>query len=241
MTRLMFTIYLLLFPCMSLLPCLAVGWDDAAGQQTVQRMSGGGDTLQYLLYLPNKYSEKKRWPLVLFLHGSGERGVKIDRVKKHGPPKLVAAGRQFPFILVSPQCLRDQRWDAKQLGILLSQLEAKYPVDGNRIYVTGLSMGGTGTWALAASDPDRLAAIAPICGRGDSGTAKSFAELPTWVFHGAKDPTVPISESQHMVDALKVAGGRPRFTIYPNAKHDSWTAAYSNPQFYDWLLRQQRN
>lgn len=234
MRRLVLTIYVAMFPF------LAVRGDESGGQQTVQRMSNDKNGLQYLLYLPDNYGAQKRWPLVLFLHGSGERGDRIDRVKKHGPPKLVAAGERFPFILVSPQCPMDHRWDVRQLGSLLNQLEAKYKVDRDRIYVTGLSMGATGTWALIASDPDRFAAIAPVCGRGDPETTKSFATTPTWVFHGAKDPTVPISESQRMVDALKVAGGKPKFTVYPNAKHDSWTAAYSSSEFYDWLLSQKR-
>lgn len=241
MRRLVFTIFASLLSCLVLLPYVAAWADNSGGKQTVQRMSGGGDALQYLIYLPEAYSANERWPLVLFLHGSGERGTNIDRVKKHGPPKLVAAGRKFPFILVSPQCPRDQRWDAKQLSMLISQLEAKYSVDPDRIYVTGLSMGATGTWGLVASDPERFAAIGPVCGRGDPKTVSSFAKTPVWVFHGAEDPTVPISESQSMVDALKVAGGEPRFTVYPKAKHDSWTATYSNPKFYDWLLRQKRN
>lgn len=232
---------LVLMICLSWILLLAARGENVARQQTVRRMGGGENGLQYLLYLPEKYGDDKQWPLVVFLHGSGERGTKIDRVKKHGPPKLVAAGRQFPFILVSPQCPRDQRWNAQQLGVLISQLEAKYSVDKDRIYVTGLSMGATGTWALVASDPARFAAIAPVCGRGDPETAKSFASTPIWVFHGAKDPTVPILESQRMVDALKVAGGKPKFTVYPNARHDSWTAAYSTPEFYDWLLTQKRN
>ena len=143
---------LVLMICLSWILLLAARGENVAGQQTVRSMGGGENGLQYLLYLPEKYGDDKQWPLVVFLHGSGERGTKIDRVKKHGPPKLVAAGRQFPFILVSPQCPRDQRWNAQQLGVLISQLEAKYSVDKDRIYVTGLSMGATGTWALVASE-----------------------------------------------------------------------------------------
>ena len=123
---------------------------------------------------------------------------------------------------------------------LIRQVEEKYSVDKDRIYVTGLSMGGAGTWALVASDPDRFAAIAPVCGRGNPASAKSFAHKPAWVFHGARDRVVPLRESQQMVDAMKASGGNPKFTIYPQAGHDSWTAAYSNPKFYDWLLGQKR-
>lgn len=234
MSRLLLISYVVVFPF------LAASAENSETQQSVQRMSDDKNGLQYLLYLPDNYATQARWPLVLFLHGSGERGDAIDQVKKHGPPKLVAAGKRFPFILVSPQCPRNQRWDVIQLDALLNQLEAKYRVDGNRIYVTGLSMGATGTWAMIAAAPNRFAAIAPICGRGNPGTAKSFATTPTWVFHGAQDPTVPIRESQRMVEALKAAGGQPRFTVYPNAKHDSWTAAYGTAEFYDWLLSQER-
>ena len=124
-------------------------------------------------------------------------------------------GGSFHSSWCHPQCPRDQRWNAQQLGVLISQLEARYSVDKDRIYVTGLSMGATGTWALVASDPARFAAIAPVCGRGDPETAKSFASTPIWVFHGAKDPTVPILESQRMVDALKVAGGSPNLRSIP--------------------------
>ena len=231
---------LLLAASCVILPSLFADAEDVGGHQTVQRMGGGGEGLQYLLYLPVKYSDAESWPLVLFLHGSGERGAKIERVKKHGPPKLVAAVKQVPFILVSPQCPRDQRWSAKQLGVLISQIEKKYRVDENQIYVTGLSMGGAGTWALVASEPERFAAIAPVCGRGNPIDAKSFANVPTWVFHGAKDSVVPLHESQRMVDAMTASGGKPKLTVYPEAVHDSWTATYSNPKFYDWLLKQKR-
>jgi predicted peptidase len=226
--------------CVLAIPSLSVKAENEGERQTVQKMSGAVNGLQYLLYLPENYKAAQNWPLVLFLHGSGERGSKIERVKKHGPPKLVAEGRKFPFILVSPQCPADQRWDAEKLGELISQLEKRYSVDKDRIYVTGLSMGGAGTWALVASDPERFAAIAPVCGRGNPASAKSFARKPAWVFHGARDRVVPLRESQRMVDAMKASGGAPKFTIYPEAGHDSWTAAYSNPKFYDWLLGQKR-
>lgn len=197
-------------------------------------------SLGYWLYLPENYDQQEKWPLLLFLHGAGERGENLELVKIHGPPKLIAAGKQLPFVVVSPQCPKDQRWQAADLCLLLDEIEAKQKIDKQRIYVTGLSMGGFGSWSLAAHAPDRLAAIAPICGGGDPATAEKIAKLPIWVFHGGKDNAVPIERSQAMVDALKKLGSDVKFTIYPDAGHDSWTATYNNPEFFAWLLEQKR-
>lgn len=197
--------------------------------------------LNYLIYLPKDYDAKKSWPLLLFLHGAGERGENLELVKKHGPPKLIAAGQEFPFIVVSPQCPKDRHWEPLELVALLDDLSSKYKVDDDRIYVTGLSMGGFGTWELAAYIPDRLAAIAPICGGGETFWARRFAHLPVWAFHGAKDTGVPLERSQKMVDELKKRGGNPKLTIYPEAGHDSWTESYNNPKLYEWLLEQKRS
>lgn len=196
--------------------------------------------LEYLLSLPTDYGKsRKSWPLVLFLHGSGESGNDLSKVKVHGPPKLVDANGPFPFILVSPQS-PGRGWDPHVLNALLDSVIKKYRVDKNRVYVTGLSMGGYGTWALAAAYPGKFAALAPICGGGNPADAGKLARLPIWVFHGAKDTTVPPSRSEEMVEALKAAGGNPKFTLYPDAGHDSWTATYDNPEFYKWLLAQKR-
>lgn len=147
--------------------------------------------LNYLLYLPQDYDQQESWPLLLFLHGSGERGNDLELVKKHGPPKLIAGGKEFPFIVVSPECPQERRWEPIELVALLDDLCNKHKVDANRIYVTGLSMGGFGTWKLASYVPDKLAAIAPICGGGEKYWARQFAHLPVWAFHGAKDTGVP--------------------------------------------------
>jgi predicted peptidase len=197
-------------------------------------------TIDYLLYLPTDYDRKNKWPLMLFLHGSGERGSDLNLVKKHGPPKLIDNGKQFPFIVVSPQCPKGRRWQPLELKVLLDEIVNKYNVDQDRIYVTGLSMGGFGTWALAAEYPDRFAAIVPICGGGNATWARRISHLPVWVFHGAKDPAVPVKMSQDMVDALKKNGANVNFTVYPDAGHDSWTATYDNPKLYEWLLQQER-
>ncbi len=196
--------------------------------------------MKYLLYLPKDYEKKPSWPLMLFLHGAGERGDDLTLVKKHGPPKLIDAGKDFPFIVVSPQCPKDRWWEPLELKCLLDEMVQKYKVDKDRIYLTGLSMGGFGTWMLAAYQPKRFAAIVPICGGGEVYWSESLARIPVWVFHGAKDPAVPLERSQKMVEALKKKGGEPKFTVYPEVMHDSWTETYANPQIFEWLLQQKR-
>jgi predicted peptidase len=214
------------------------------GKQREMHFSGSDAAklpLDYLLYLPEGYATGgKEWPLVLFLHGAGETGSDLKRVKVHGPPHL-AEQKKFPFILVSPQCPQ-RGWNISALNALLDHVIAGHRVDKNRVYVTGLSMGGFGTWALASTYPERFAAIIPICGGGNPANASKLKELPIWVFHGAKDETVPPSRSEDMVKALKSAGAeRVKFTLYPNAKHDSWTVTYNNAEVWDWLLKQKRN
>lgn len=194
----------------------------------------------YLLYLPKDYDQKESWPLLVFLHGSGERGTDLQLVKKHGPPKLIETGKQFPFIVVSPQCPEGQWWQPVELAALLDEIVEKYKVDEDRIYVTGLSMGGFGTWSLAAYTPNRLAAIAPICGGGEIYWTERFSHLPVWVFHGAQDKGVPLRRSEEMVESLKKHGGNVKLTVYPEAGHDSWTETYDNPELYEWLLKQKR-
>ncbi len=196
--------------------------------------------LDYLLYLPPEYEQKEAWPLLVFLHGAGERGSDLDLVKVHGPPKLIAQGKDFPFLVVSPQCPAHRWWYPEVLIELIDRIANTYKVDKTRIYLTGLSMGGYGTWALATEYPHAFAAIVPICGAGDPGAAERIKHIPTWVFHGAKDPVVPIARAQEMVEALKAAGSDVQFTVYPQAGHDSWTKTYDNPELYRWLLKQKR-
>lgn len=195
--------------------------------------------LDYLLYLPSDYGQNgKKFPLVLFLHGSGERGSDVNIVKKHGPPSLVEKGQKFPFILVSPQCPAGERWSAETLGPLLDDIESNYNVDASRIYITGLSMGGFGTWDLASAYPDRFAALIPICGGGNVNTVCTLKNIPIWAFHGRKDDVVPFEQSEMLVNALKACGSNVKFTAYPEAKHDSWTITYDNPEVFEWMLSQ---
>ena len=199
--------------------------------------------LEYLLYLPKNYrSSKKKFPLMLFLHGSGERGSDLGKVKVHGLPKMLEAGLELPCIVVSPQCPSDTWWDAEVLALLLGDLEKTLRVDPDRVYITGLSMGGFGTWELATKYPKRFAAIVPICGGGEPLFARAIAHLPIWVFHGAKDDVVPLEYSQRMVKALKKYGSKNvKFKIYKNAGHDSWSKTYGNPKLFAWMLEQKRS
>ena len=208
----------------------------------LRRELGAQGLYQHVLHVPATYKDdaEKKWPMLVFLHGSGERGEVLDLVKMHGPPKLAERGEDLPFITVSPQCPLGENWLPRQVVDLVDSLSAVYRVDPDRIYLTGLSMGGFGTWDLAARYPHKFAAIAPICGGGDPATAHRFAHLPTWVFHGALDSSVPIAESQAMVDALTELDADVRFTIYPEAGHDSWTESYDNPALYEWFLSHQR-
>jgi predicted peptidase len=240
---------------------------------------------QYLLSLPTGYdaAPDKRWPVLLFLHGAGERGTDIWLVARHGPPKLIrgevtaavpagpaaTAGAATPaespearaarekaaallkenFIVVSPQCPVGVWWDTEAVLALLDEVTAKHRTDPRRIYLTGLSMGGYGTWSVALNHPERFAAVVPICGGASTGDLKSatrerkaaIASLGIRVFHGAKDPTVPLEESQRMIAALKKEIGIDvDLTIYPEATHDSWTQTYANPELYTWLLKHER-
>jgi predicted peptidase len=207
--------------------------------------------MKYLLSVPKEYDAQgaKRWPLMLFLHGAGERGTNVQRVAIHGPPKLVKAGKNFPFIIAAPQCAEGERWQNESLLKLLESIMAEYKVDAGRVYLTGLSMGGYGTWKLALAYPEKFAAIVPICGGGEyidallanRTKAAALRSLPVWAFHGAKDTVVPLEESERMVNALKKVGVQDvKLTVYPEAQHDSWTETYNNPELYEWLLKHER-
>ena len=219
--------------------------------QTFQRKITRKIGADYLLFLPKDYNARStnRWPLMLFLHGAGERGSDLKKVAVHGPPKVVKSRPDFPFIVVSPQCPTDETWSDEVLLGLLDEVIKKHKVDTNRVYLTGLSMGGYGTWSLGLKYPERFAAIAPICGGGErihvllSSRKKAAAlkSLGVWAFHGAKDNVVPPEESERMVDALKKAGVREvELTVYPEAQHDSWTETYGNEKLYEWFLKHRR-
>jgi predicted peptidase len=164
----------------------------------------------YLVYLPDGYCRSSgRWPLILTLHGRGEAGSDINLVRRQGLPLRVEARGGLPFVVVAPQC-PDLGWNVGALGALLDEVLRRYRVDADRVYLVGNIMGGTGTWALAASCPERFAAIAPICGGGDPDSAGRLRDVPTWAFHGGDDRIVPLERSERMIAALRQAGGDAR-------------------------------
>ena len=268
----------------SLLTLACVGSALAAETQSVASFKGTiTKTIgyEYLLSLPTGYdaADSKQWPVILFLHGSGERGTDPWLVAKHGPPKLIrgdtssanpagngpttaavtteARAQSEPaaeqlrknFIVVSPQCPAGAGWDDDAVLALLDEAIAKHKADPRRIYLTGLSMGGYGAWSVGLKYPERFAAIVPICGggqyvdvlRSSRDKKAAFLSLGVWAFHGAKDSSVSPEESERMVAALRKAGVTDLdLTVYPEAKHDSWTETYANPELYTWLLKHQR-
>ena len=202
-------------------------------------------TMDYLLYLPNDFESNpnEQMPMLVFLHGSGERGNDLEKVKVHGPPKLIAQGKPMPFVVLSPQCPSNTDWDTETLYALIKQIASQYRVDEKKVYLTGLSMGGAATWDLAMEYPEYFAAIAPVCGpvnRNYPARAAELKDLPIMVFHGAMDDVVPISGAATMIKRLQELGNSARIVIYPDANHDSWTATYENPELYKWFMKQTR-
>ncbi len=199
-------------------------------------------TVNYLLYLPQDYVKdtSKLWPVLIFLHGSGEAGNDLQKVKAHGPPKLIEQGKQFPFIVVSPQAPGNEGWEPQVIIRLIKGIQSKYKVDREKIYLTGLSMGGFGTWNIASKFPSVFAAIAPVCGGGDTTEVMKLKHVPVWCFHGAKDNVVDPEQSYRMVRALKKYNPDVKLTIYPDANHDSWSQTYDNDSLYTWMLQQKK-
>jgi predicted peptidase len=194
--------------------------------------------LDYLLYLPTDYNKdpNQKWPLILFLHGIGERGTDPNKVAATGLPQILKDKKDFQFVVVSPQCPPTTWWRPFDLNVLLDDVLDRYRVDRDRVYLTGLSMGGFGSWDLVGTSPDRFAAVAPMCGGGNPTAVRRFRSLPFWVFHGDADPVVPVKMSDDMVEALKQAGADVKYTRYPGVGHDCWTQSYNNPELYTWFL-----
>jgi predicted peptidase len=193
--------------------------------------------VKYLVYLPDSYHDTSEpWPLLLFLHGAGERGDDVERVGIHGPLKHVRQGESFPFIIVAPQVPEFERWTVHRLDAVMDEIRERYRVDESRMYLTGLSMGGYGSWDYAMARPELFAAVAPICGGGQAHYACVLKDIPVWAFHGAQDNVVPVERTREMITALELCEADVRYTEYPDAGHDSWTETYANPEFYEWLL-----
>ena len=212
------------------------------GQSAQQKMK---TTIQaeinYLMFLPKDYANTgKPSPMIVFLHGSGERGSDLEKVKAWGPPAIVEKNPNFPFIVLSPQCPEGQWWNIFLLKGMIDDVLAKYNVDKSRIYLTGLSMGGFGAWDLAMTFPDYFAAVAPICGGGNPILVSKLKNTPVWVFHGKKDESVPEQQSAIMVEALKKIGANVEYTVLPEGSHsDAWIYAYDKAGLLDWFLKHQ--
>lgn len=246
-------------PMMCLAGAAEVG---AFAERTVAVAEEGREVdFRYRLLRPAVVESGQRYPLVLFLHGAGERGSDNQRQLKYLPTWLAEPElrRTHPCFVVAPQCRAEKRWadcdwsDEKSLpqrpeptldlAAAVAAIEAVIkaePVDADRVYLTGLSMGGYGSWDLAARMPERFAAVVPICGGGDEATAATLAKIPIWCFHGADDDVVPTARSRSMVEAVKAAGGNVRYTEFEGVTHDSWTPAYRDPATLEWLFRQRR-
>ncbi len=196
------------------------------------------EEIEYLLYTPNNYHDKAqtKFPLIVFLHGAYEKGNDVNILRTNALPLLLEFDENFPFIVVSPQCSIEEWWVPDIVIAFLNAVQFTPKVDFQRIYLTGLSMGGFGTWHTAAAYPSRFAAIAPICGGGYPFSAKKLINLPVWAFHGAKDKVIPVQRSEEMVEAIIKCGGNAKLTIYPDSEHDSWTETYKNKELYEWFL-----
>jgi predicted peptidase len=223
---------------------LALGVALSAQAQTVQKARAV--TIQakinYLAFLPKSYSAKgEPVPLIIFLHGSGERGSDLNRLKAWGPPAIAEKDPAFPFMVVSPQAPDGEWWHARLLKGMIDEVLAKYNVDRSRVYLTGMSMGGYGTWDLAINYPHYFAAIAPVCGGGNTLRIGQLKDVPTWVFHGKKDQSVPELESARMVAALRAAGGDVTYTMLADGGHaDAWVHAYGDAGLFDWFLQHRK-
>ncbi|MFT3924021.1 MAG: alpha/beta hydrolase-fold protein [Myxococcales bacterium] len=193
--------------------------------------------LSYLIHEPPGFANDLR-PGLLFLHGSGERGQDLRLLTNTAIPALIERGKNLPFVTISPQCPAGVSWRTMLAGLsdLLDQVVPEAAINSERLYLTGISMGGYGAWQLAAEQPERFAALAPLCGGGDPAWAARLKGLPTWAFHGAKDTVVLPSESKRMVEALERVGAPVKYTLYDDLAHDCWTRAYDDPELYSWML-----
>ncbi len=213
--------------------------------RSYERPEGKKPAIKYLLFLPEGYgATEKRWPLILYFHGASIRGKNLSKVERYGIPWEAKHRKEFPFIAVSPLCPSGTRWvdmdDGCIMGLIDSLIDS-LAVDTDRMYVTGVSMGGHGAWYLASKYPERFAAVAPLCGRADPKWAETLVSVPAWVFHGSKDRVCPIRYSDGMVEALAARGGNVRYTVFPGGGHDIVMRTYGNDALYDWLLSHNRN
>lgn len=198
----------------------------------------------YVKYLPKDYDENKKYPLVFFLHGAGERGEDLDIASRHGFMKHVREeGKEYPFIFIAPQCPFNKYWGCYTESLLafLDDICDTLPIDRERIYLTGFSMGGTGTWMLAMAEPKRFAAIAPVCGSGIYWNGWILSDMPIYMYHGDCDDIVPIQESISMLSSINKHGGNAQLQICYGVGHNAWDTAYAGNALVDWLLHHKKN
>ena len=230
-------------------PAIETWWHKPrAGMQVDQHFVGTVGTgeyerkirVDYLMYLPEEYDNDKAWPLVVYLHGAGERGNDLEKVRGVDLPALAERRHDFPFVLVSPQCPESSSWEPERVLTLIEHICTNWPVDRQRVYLLGYSMGGFGTWRTAAVEPERFAAIVPIAGGENTEHADRLAGLPIWAFHGDNDKSVPLKASQEMVEAVRAAGGNAKLTIFEQAGHGIPAMTFAKAELWDWLLAQRR-
>ena len=190
---------------------------------------------EFVIQLPSAYSKGQHWPLVVFLHGSGER--KYDAAIVHGRDVL---RQRLPAIVAAPTCLPSCGWAPDAVAELIQCIASGYHVDRNRIYLVGYSMGGYGAWETAAAHPELFAAIVPISGGGDPNQAKPLTRLAIWAFHGENDKAVKVEESQRMIEAVRREGGEPRLTILPKEGHGICGSVCDRTDLWEWLFQQRR-
>lgn len=203
-----------------------------------------GATYSYSVYVPPNYAHDQAWPVVLFLHGSGERGSDGFRQTMVGLPAAIRRNYTLcPAIVVMPQCPRDEVWTgpmALMAAKTLEQTSTEYRIDRDRVYISGLSLGGAGTWYLAAKFPNHFAAAGVVCGFGDASWAANVKDMPIWCVHGLRDDVLPVEKGREMVQAVRAAGGSVHYVEIPDGNHNVWDATYNDPAFWNWLLAQRR-
>ncbi len=215
----------------------------AAQTPTTPAKTEKSGSYKYLLYLPDQYKENKDkpWPLIIYLHGKSACGNNLAKVRRYGLPFYLDRDMKVEAVVAAPQCPMGKNWVTDNWFItFLDDIKKKYSIDENRIYLTGMSLGGFGTFSLTIKYPDIFAAVSPFCGGGQPQTVAPMKDVPTWVFHGDRDEQVPLRRSQEMVDAIKKCGGNPKFTILKGMPHDIHRN-YNNPELYKWMLSHSKN
>jgi predicted peptidase len=218
--------------------------DTTPGFHRFVHKTADGKEAPYHVFVPRNYKADKAYPLIVFLHGAGETANEKKLLQVGLPPAVNKKEKSFQFLVMVPMALT-KGWqangpNAERMLAQLKEVKKNYHVDDKRIYLTGLSMGGFGTWSLAAAHPDMWAAIVPICGGGNPQSAGKIKDIPCWCFHGDADTAVKVDGSRNMIKALKEAGGKPRYTEYAGVGHNSWDRAYATAELYDWLLKHHR-